>query len=632
MLDFGLARWVAPGGESTHGTSSGSLPAGTWRYMAPEQAKGRKVTDATDIFSLGLVLFELCSGQHPFPADTAFEALQAIVSARAAAPPSALNRGVPKALDALILAMLSKNPAARPDAETVARTLERVQSASAAATVKHRAVPRYAMLVAAVPACLAILAGAAALWSWRSRTPGGKEPAFEQVTTLVPENRATAAAISPDGRLMAYANVDGIFVRASGDGETHPLPAPSDFVADRLAWFGDDTKLVASGFSTVTNFASIWTISVTGGSPRLLRNQAIRAIPSPDGTTIAFLNRDQSEIWIMGTSGEEARRVLGGPGDDTFPRVSWIPNGRSLALQRRHYTGKQEYALAFLDQYYQRSYETVDLATGKLLAKTPGMWINSAAALPDGRVLFLRYPPGSDRCSQLWEVRTDPATGAFRGAPRMVANPVGDSLHSDNLDGMKATADGRRVMVLRRADSDAVFVGDLERSPLCVSHVHRLTLDQRASYPHAWTADSRAVIFESDRNGGYDIFKQRPDQRTPDTIVATPLAEVMPQLTPDGRSVLYAARADGPKPHDYKLMRVPVAGGTPEEVPIAGRLDEFRCALNLGRRCVLRTSVEGHHDAFHELIPYAAKAASWRVQLGFQRSLGTGVCCPTALR
>ena len=86
VLDFGLARWVAPGGESTHGTSSGSLPAGTWRYMAPEQAKGRKVTGATDIFSLGLVLFELCSGQHPFPADTAFEALQAIVSARAAVP------------------------------------------------------------------------------------------------------------------------------------------------------------------------------------------------------------------------------------------------------------------------------------------------------------------------------------------------------------------------------------------------------------------------------------------------------------------------------------------------------------------------------------------------------------------
>ena len=309
----------------------------------------------------------------------------------------------------------------------------------------------------------------------------------------------------------------------------------------------------------------------------------------------------------MGTSGEEARRVLGGPGDDTFPLVFWIPNGRSLALQRRHYTGKQEYALAFLDQYYQRSYETVDLATGKLLAKTPGMWINSAAALPDGRVLFLRYPPGSDRCSQLWEVRTDPATGAFRGAPRMVANPVGDSLHSDNLDGMSATADGRRVMVLRRADSDAVFVGDLEGSPPRVSHVHRLTLDQRASYPHAWTADSRAVIFESDRNGGYDIFKQRPDQRTPDTIVATPLAEVMPQLTPDGRSVLYAARADGPKPHDYKLMRVPVAGGTPEEAPIAGRLDEFRCALNLGRRCVLRTSVEGHYYAFHELDPVRGK-------------------------
>ncbi len=87
-----------------------------------------------------------------------------------------------------------------------------------------------------------LLAGAGlAAWYWKNRPIAGNEPVFRQVTTLVPENRATAAAISPEGRLVAYANIDGIFVRAK-NGETTALRAPGDFVVDRLAWFANGTK------------------------------------------------------------------------------------------------------------------------------------------------------------------------------------------------------------------------------------------------------------------------------------------------------------------------------------------------------------------------------------------------------
>src|SRR5207248_3116883 len=115
------------------------------------------------------------------------------------------------------------------------------------------------------------------------------------------------------------------------------------------------------------------------------------------------------------------------------------------------------------------------------------------------------------------------------------------------------------------------------------------------SYPHAWTADSRAVIFESNRNGNFDLFKQRVDQRMPEAIVATPVTEMLPQLAPDGRTVLYAIRPDETRPWEYRLMRVPVEGGRPEEVPIGGRLAEFRCALETGKRCVLRTAMPGKY-------------------------------------
>ncbi len=455
-----------------------------------------------------------------------------------------------------------------------------------------------------------LLAGAGlAAWYWKNRPIAGNEPVFRQVTTLVPENRATAAAISPEGRLVAYANIDGIFVRAK-NGETTALRAPGDFVVDRLAWFANGTKLVASGFSSLSNIPGIWTTSVTGAPPRPLRTHAREGTPSPDGTRIVFISADRSEIWVMGASGEDPLRIVTGPAQDTFPVVFWSPDGRRVAFQRRHYAPERRLP-SLLDRmaeylYYQRSYESVDLATGRTVARVPEMWINSASALPDGRILFLRWnTPGSASADQLWEVKANLATGAFVGAPHQVASLADQN--ETHIYGMSAAADGKLVMVLKRSSQNAVFVADFAQAPPRLTNIRRLTLDERTNYPHAWTRDSRAIVFESDRNGTWDLFRQGLNQRTPETIVATPLTEVLPQLGPDGRWVLYQARAPGAKLLDRKLMRVPVQGGTPEEVPIGGPLDEFRCALGAGKRCVLRTTVRGEYYAFHDLDPLRGK-------------------------
>ncbi len=456
--------------------------------------------------------------------------------------------------------------------------------------------------------CLLIAGCGAAAWYWKDRSRATvQEPTFRQVTTLISENRATAAAISPDGRWIAYANVDGIFIQAK-DGETTALRAPPDFIVDRLAWLASDAKLVASGFSSLTYVPAVWTVSVTGATPSLLRIRAREGVPSPDGTRIAFITDDRSAIWMMGASGEDARRVIAGSPQDTFPLVFWSPDGRRLAFQRRHYAPERrgpnlsEPNAAF-EFYYEHSYRSVDLATGRMTANTPEMWMNSASALPDGRLLFLRrYPPDSDP-AQLWEVRTNPATGAFLDAPRKIAIPA-DRSERVLMKGISATADGKQILVLRDFNYNAVFVGDFSASPPRIGNIRRLTFDNQANYPHAWTPDSREVIFESNRrNGNYDLYKQNVDRRTPQPIVTTRLTEILPQLGPDGRWVLYSARVAGGEHSGAKLMRVPVDGGTPEEVPIGGPLDEFRCALGRGKRCVLRTTVQHQYYAFYELDP-----------------------------
>lgn len=181
-------------------------------------------------------------------------------------------------------------------------------------------------------------------------------------------------------------------------------------------------------------------------------------------------------------------------------------------------------------------------------------------------------------------------------------------------------------MALVESSQKTVFVGDFDSHPPRIRDIRRLTLDDRSNYPHTWTADSRSVFFESNRNGTWDLFKQRIDQRTAEVVIATPGTEILPQLAPDGHSLLYAGQypANGRRPSDsaseYKLMRVPVEGGEPQEVPIAGPLDEFRCALGAGRRCVLRTSEQGKWRIFYDLDPVQGKGrelarTSWSFEI-----------------
>ena len=111
------------------------------------------------------------------------------------------------------------------------------------------------------------------------------------------------------------------------------------------------------------------------------------------------------------------------------------------------------------------------------------------------------------------------------------------------------------------------------------------------------------MIFESNRDGNFDLFQQYIDERMPESIVATPLTKMLPQLAPDDHTVLYDMRPDDTKPWINRLMRVPVQGGTPEEVPIPGALDEFRCALHPGKRCVPRTTARGKYYTYYDLDP-----------------------------
>jgi non-specific serine/threonine protein kinase len=126
VIDFGLSRPIPAHGRPSAATADALAEAatvlGTARYMSPEQARAETASSASDLFSLGIVLYELVTGQHPFPADSPMRALRAVQS-QPALRPSLRNPEIPAALEALILQMLQKEPRLRPTAAKVDRAL-----------------------------------------------------------------------------------------------------------------------------------------------------------------------------------------------------------------------------------------------------------------------------------------------------------------------------------------------------------------------------------------------------------------------------------------------------------------------------------------------------------------------------
>jgi tetratricopeptide (TPR) repeat protein/predicted Ser/Thr protein kinase len=125
VLDFGIARLAkAPDGDetATSGLTRAGAIVGTPRYMSPEQITGDTVEAASDIFSLGIVMYELVAGKHPFSGGSTPAALGAILS-ETPVPPSRVNPELPAALDELIVRMLSKEPVLRPAAADIALQL-----------------------------------------------------------------------------------------------------------------------------------------------------------------------------------------------------------------------------------------------------------------------------------------------------------------------------------------------------------------------------------------------------------------------------------------------------------------------------------------------------------------------------
>jgi len=259
IVDFGLARPLFEGPRDGEFTEPGML-IGTVRYMSPEQTRGEVVTGATDVFSLGVVLYELATRRHPFQSDTHVGILHAIAT-HAPVPPDRVNPEIPATLASLILRMLEKDARLRPSAADVAATLEGLGGESsrppAPPISEHHTVGRGKEL-AELHDALASAAAGRGLFVCVSGEPGmGKTTVVEeflaglaaQRTCAVGRGRCSERLAGTEAYLPILEALESLLRGEGGDGVARTMKAVAPNWYVQVA-SGDDSSFARAAAQT----------------------------------------------------------------------------------------------------------------------------------------------------------------------------------------------------------------------------------------------------------------------------------------------------------------------------------------------------------------------------------------------
>jgi Tol biopolymer transport system component len=156
-----------------------------------------------------------------------------------------------------------------------------------------------------------------------------------------------------------------------------------------------------------------------------------------------------------------------------------------------------------------------------------------------------------------------------------------------NVDALSATSDGGRLVFQKWSSYLNVRIGELQDRNTKLTSPRKLTLTEGFNFPTAWTSDSKAVIFTSERNGRWGIYRQELDRNSPETMVTADTV-LVPRTSPDGKWILYFAVPN--ERGDYsstplQLMRMPVTGGPSEQVLTARLYNTPWCARSPSTLC-----------------------------------------------
>ncbi len=613
ILDFGLAKVVKYGLSEDeelleHSADSGphekahtpavlkntqpdlsrtGVDIGTAGYMSPEQARGEKVDSRTDLFSFGLVLYELATGQRAFPCD-AESTPDDLLPNQLPSSAMKLNPTLPVELGKIIDRALESDREARyQSAAEIRSDLMRLLRGNQ---------PRIwsSNWAIAGSLCAGLLILSATYWYGgfgRNSQRSSPEPKLRQLTTNSFENRVTSGGISPDGKYLAYGDTTGLYVRLIERGETRPVLPPEEFNNQSVAWqwvawFPDSTGFVTNAHRSgpdPTHWdsaeSSIWIASVLGGAPRKIRENAIAWSVSPNGSLISFgTNKGkfgEHEIWQMGPNGDQVRKLFDSNEDSSIFGLAWSPDGKQVLYGTTDQSG---------DTLLSRDLNDGPAIT--IFGTNEMRQLNDLLWLADGQLLFSREEPESSfggTCN-FWEMQLDRRKGNAAREPKRLTNWSGFC-----MSGMSETADGKRLAFLKWAGKQTAYLADLTEGGTRILHPRHFPLSDSSDGAVDWTPDSQAIVLVSNRSGHHGIYKQYLNKEVAEPILTEGFGR-NPRVTPDGKSIVYLGKTlDGapvgraPEP----VMRISIEGGASQELFIAKRWSLLSCPRTPLSPCVI---------------------------------------------
>ncbi len=593
ILDFGLAKLqgsetpesqpAAAGGRATIAwnpnltlTRTGAT-VGTAGYMSPEQVRGEKLDARSDLFSFGMVLYEMATGQKAFQGKTAPVLREAILTTTPQ-PVRQLNRKISSSFEAIINKALAKDRDAR--FQTAAEI--RAQLAG----VKHEIEPkrlRARQLLFGAGLCALAAVVVAVFWLTRHESLATLEFRQRQLTANSSENAVVSGTISPDGTSLAYADRQGLHIKQLESGEVRAISQPSELKGLELDWgivptWAPGTTALIANLTVPGQQPSIWTVPLTGEAPRKLRDSAFAYSLSRDGARVAFtptLERlgSSREMWVMKPDGNGAHVLFNAEENSAFIGAEWSPDSQRFA-----------YNLERVGVHSEIMIQTRDLVGGPAITAVQGPTSDWSWS-PDGRLiygLFDRDPFGQS-CN-FWATQVDLTTGEPKATAKRLTNWAGFC-----MDDIGETSDGKRLAFRKWSTQGSVYVADIQGNGRRITTPRRLTLNEGRNYPGAWTADSKAVVFGSYDDGHWKIFKQALDQETGELITAKEQGDVVSaRVTPDGGWILYIPLPTNDNPSNPRQLRRAQIGGGSSELVLTGSLyGDPRCARLPATMCAI---------------------------------------------
>jgi eukaryotic-like serine/threonine-protein kinase len=557
LADFGIAKLAEDSPErSREPRTRTGLIIGTVAYMSPEQAAGLPIDERSDIFSFGIVLYEVLAGRRPFAGATELELIRAVVHGTALP----LDADVPAHVRDIVDKTLAQDPAER--YQTMRDLVVDLKRALRRADDQRHELPpsarsRLSHRVAAAASTVALAAlGVAGYLLWnRGTSPAAlpSRPAMVLARATADEGIAATPALSTDGALLAYAsdragmgNLDIWVQQSSGSA---PLQVTRDEVDEFEPTFSPDGSRLA--YRSERDDGGIYIAPTFGGQePRLLVAGGRRPRFSPDGRLIAYWtggnvgfasSSGSYRAFIIPATGGTAREITGFTGA-RYP--VWSENGLSLLL-----LGTRD-SPPLVDTYdwWRVPLEGVPTPTGMhALLRRAGVAFDSGSIRPGdwrgGRVLF------SDD-SYLWSVDLDEESTTLSNLNRLT--------FGTNRDVQVTMSAAGPIAFSSATVSNSVWALPIDPNQGAVlGEPRRLTAGGgNAGRPSA-TRDGRLVAYNSAIPRQTVLLKNLETQAIVD-MGLTGSRGFGPALSPDGAYLAYEDKGG--------VYAVAVRGGEPREL------------------------------------------------------------------